>query len=97
MRVSGLRTWAQFTGWQPGSGWGRSGPTAGSSGKQEIKDQLLLTDHRSLEMPFGGCKDSGTGREGTNHSLELFTEEKTHCIKIDVVPNRNNLHLHGWG
>ena len=54
-------------------------------------------DNRSLEMPFGGCKDSGTGREGTKHSLELFTEEKTHCIKIDVVPNRNNLHLHGWG
>ena len=34
-------------------------------------------------MPFGGVKDSGTGREGTRHSLELFTEEKTHCVKIN--------------
>ena len=38
---------------------------------------------RSLDMPFGGVKDSGTGREGTRHSLELFTEEKTHCVKIN--------------
>ena len=52
---------------------------------------------RSLEMPFGGCKDSGTGREGTRHSLELFTEEKTHCIKLGCVPDRTHLHLHGWG
>jgi len=37
---------------------------------------------RSLDMPFGGCKESGSGREGTRHSLEAFTEEKTHCIKI---------------
>jgi len=37
---------------------------------------------RNLDMPFGGCKDSGTGRESTRHSLELFTEEKTQCIKI---------------
>jgi len=36
---------------------------------------------RSLDMPFGGCKESGSGREGTRHSLEAFTEEKTHCIK----------------
>lgn len=38
---------------------------------------------RSLDMPFGGVKDSGSGREGTRHSLELFTEEKTHCVKIN--------------
>ena len=38
---------------------------------------------RNLDMPFGGCKDSGTGKEGTRHSLELFTEEKTHCIKLN--------------
>jgi len=37
---------------------------------------------RSLDMPFGGCKDSGSGREGTRHSLDTYTEEKTHCIKI---------------
>ena len=33
-------------------------------------------------MPFGGMKESGSGREGTRHSLEAFTEEKTVCIKI---------------
>jgi len=38
---------------------------------------------RSLDMPFGGCKESGTGREGTRHSLEAFTEERTCCIKIN--------------
>ena len=32
-------------------------------------------------MPFGGCKESGTGREGTIHSLEAFTQETTVCIK----------------
>lgn len=37
---------------------------------------------RCLDMPFGGCKDSGTGREGTKHSLEAFTEEKTVCVQI---------------
>jgi len=38
---------------------------------------------RSLDMPFGGFKESGSGREGTRHSIEAFTEEKTHCIKIN--------------
>jgi len=38
---------------------------------------------RNLDMPFGGCKDSGTGREGVRHSLEAFTEEKTICVQIN--------------
>lgn len=38
---------------------------------------------RNLSMPFGGCKQSGTGREGITQSLETYTEEKTICIKID--------------
>ncbi len=37
---------------------------------------------RSLDMPFGGCKMSGTGREGLRHSLEAYTEEKTVCLKV---------------
>nr|CAH0112079.1 unnamed protein product [Daphnia galeata] len=36
---------------------------------------------RSLDMPFGGMKESGIGREGTSHSLELYTEETTICYK----------------
>jgi len=35
---------------------------------------------RSLDMPFGGVKQSGIGREGTNESLEFFTEVKTVCV-----------------
>ena len=38
---------------------------------------------RSLQMPFGGCKQSGIGREGITHSLETYTNEKTVCIKIN--------------
>ncbi|XP_046440765.1 2-aminomuconic semialdehyde dehydrogenase-like isoform X2 [Daphnia pulex] len=37
---------------------------------------------RSLDMPFGGMKESGIGREGTSHSLELYTEETTICYKF---------------
>ncbi|KAI9173104.1 hypothetical protein H9P43_007235 [Blastocladiella emersonii ATCC 22665] len=38
---------------------------------------------RSLNMPFGGVKASGTGREGWPASLEFFTEEKTVCVYLD--------------
>lgn len=36
---------------------------------------------RCLDMPFGGLKHSGLGREGTEESIELFTEVKTVCMK----------------
>ncbi|GMT33445.1 hypothetical protein PFISCL1PPCAC_24742, partial [Pristionchus fissidentatus] len=38
---------------------------------------------RDLNMPFGGTKDSGMGREGGTDSLHFFTEQKTICIKIN--------------
>lgn len=38
---------------------------------------------RSLDMPFGGTKESGIGREGTFHSLDLYTEETTICYKFN--------------
>ena len=37
---------------------------------------------RDLNVPFGGVKASGIGREGLKHSLETYTEEKTTCVKI---------------
>ncbi|KIH66650.1 aldehyde dehydrogenase 5, family protein [Ancylostoma duodenale] len=37
---------------------------------------------RDLNMPFGGTKQSGMGREGALDSLHFFTEQKTICIKI---------------
>ena len=36
---------------------------------------------RDLNMPFGGAKMSGVGREGLRDSLEFYTEVKTVCIK----------------
>ncbi|CAG5117761.1 unnamed protein product [Candidula unifasciata] len=36
---------------------------------------------RDLNLPFGGMKDSGIGREGGKYSTEFFTEEKTICIQ----------------
>lgn len=37
---------------------------------------------RDLNMPFGGFKQSGIGREGYKDSLEFYTEVKTVCVKI---------------
>ena len=37
---------------------------------------------RDLNMPFGGIKSSGIGREGAKDSYEFYTEAKTICIKI---------------
>ncbi|KAG7250056.1 hypothetical protein CRUP_030469, partial [Coryphaenoides rupestris] len=36
---------------------------------------------RDLNLPFGGMKSSGTGREGGRDSYHFFTEVKTICIK----------------
>ena len=38
---------------------------------------------RTLNMPFGGVKESGVGREGLKYSYDFFTEEKTVCIQHD--------------
>jgi acyl-CoA reductase-like NAD-dependent aldehyde dehydrogenase len=35
---------------------------------------------RDLNMPFGGFKESGTGREGYPYSFEFFTEKKATYI-----------------
>ncbi len=35
------------------------------------------------DMPFGGYKSSGTGRESLLHSLEDWLEEKSVYIKVD--------------
>lgn len=37
---------------------------------------------RDLNMPFGGVKASGIGREGAKESYEFYTEAKTICVKI---------------
>ncbi|XP_069107122.1 2-aminomuconic semialdehyde dehydrogenase-like [Argopecten irradians] len=37
---------------------------------------------RDLNMPFGGMKDSGTGREGCVDSMDFYTEQKTICLKL---------------
>jgi len=37
---------------------------------------------RDLDLPFGGSKDSGIGREGTQDSWDFYTEQKTVSLKI---------------
>ncbi|CAJ0582970.1 unnamed protein product, partial [Mesorhabditis spiculigera] len=37
---------------------------------------------RDLNMPFGGTKQSGIGREGGEDSFHFFTEPKTICIAL---------------
>nr|KAG5686676.1 hypothetical protein BaRGS_025995 [Batillaria attramentaria] len=37
---------------------------------------------RDLNMPFGGVKESGVGREGGHDSLEFYTHEKTICVHL---------------
>src|SRR5690606_41200410 len=37
---------------------------------------------RDLRQPFGGIKQSGTGREGGEYSFEAFTEVKNVCLSM---------------
>ncbi|KAJ3329842.1 Aldehyde dehydrogenase 8 member A1 [Blyttiomyces sp. JEL0837] len=37
---------------------------------------------RDLNMPFGGMKQSGLGREGAPYSFDFFCEEKTICMSL---------------
>lgn len=46
---------------------------------------------RDLRQPFGGVKASGTGREGGEYSLEVFTEVKNVCISM------GSHHIPKWG
>ncbi len=46
---------------------------------------------RDLRQPFGGTKESGTGREGGEYSFEVFAEVKNVCISM------GNHHIPKWG
>ncbi|GAM17242.1 hypothetical protein SAMD00019534_004170, partial [Acytostelium subglobosum LB1] len=37
---------------------------------------------RDLRTPFGGVKASGVGREGGEHSIDFYTEQKNICLKL---------------
>ncbi|MYL49725.1 aldehyde dehydrogenase family protein [Halobacillus litoralis] len=41
------------------------------------------SDYRIDEMPFGGTKGSGIGREGVRFSVESMTEQKVVCFHLD--------------
>ncbi|WP_281974417.1 aldehyde dehydrogenase family protein [Halobacillus litoralis] len=41
------------------------------------------SDYRIDEMPFGGTKGSGIGREGVRYSMEAMTEQKVVCFKLN--------------
>ncbi|WP_321872871.1 5-carboxymethyl-2-hydroxymuconate semialdehyde dehydrogenase [Burkholderia ubonensis] len=46
---------------------------------------------RDLRQPFGGVKESGTGREGGEYSFEVFAEIKNVCIAM------GSHHIPRWG
>ena len=46
---------------------------------------------RDLRQPFGGTKESGTGREGGDYSFEVFAEVKNVCISM------GGHHIPRWG
>ncbi len=46
---------------------------------------------RDLRQPFGGTKESGTGREGGEYSYEVFAEIKNVCVSM------GNHHIPKWG
>jgi aldehyde dehydrogenase (NAD+) len=37
----------------------------------------------AFDLPFGGYKASGIGREGIHHSLDNYLETKTVLLKVD--------------
>ncbi|MCA1020717.1 aldehyde dehydrogenase family protein [Halobacillus litoralis] len=41
------------------------------------------SDYRIDEMPFGGTKGSGIGREGVRFSMEAMTEQKVVCFQLN--------------
>jgi 5-carboxymethyl-2-hydroxymuconic-semialdehyde dehydrogenase len=46
---------------------------------------------RDLRQPFGGTKESGTGREGGEYSYEVFAEIKNVCVSM------GSHHIPRWG
>ncbi|WP_175745204.1 5-carboxymethyl-2-hydroxymuconate semialdehyde dehydrogenase [Burkholderia ambifaria] len=46
---------------------------------------------RDLRQPFGGVKESGTGREGGEYSFEVFAEIKNVCVSM------GSHHIPRWG
>jgi 5-carboxymethyl-2-hydroxymuconic-semialdehyde dehydrogenase len=46
---------------------------------------------RDLRQPFGGVKQSGTGREGGEYSFEVFCEPKNVCVSL------GSHHIPSWG
>ncbi|KWK57871.1 5-carboxymethyl-2-hydroxymuconate semialdehyde dehydrogenase [Burkholderia ubonensis] len=46
---------------------------------------------RDLRQPFGGVKESGTGREGGEYSFEVFAQIKNVCISM------GSHHIPRWG
>jgi acyl-CoA reductase-like NAD-dependent aldehyde dehydrogenase len=41
-----------------------------------------IPTYRVDQMPYGGVKDSGIGREGLRYAIEEMTEEKLVCFNF---------------
>jgi aminomuconate-semialdehyde/2-hydroxymuconate-6-semialdehyde dehydrogenase len=44
---------------------------------------------RDLRMPFGGVKNSGSGREGGIESLRFFSEPQSVCVYVGEGPAKS--------
>lgn len=54
-------------------------------GKMDVGGIMIndSSDYRIDEMPFGGTKGSGIGREGVRFSMESMTEQKVVCFNLE--------------
>ena len=81
---------AEVTAWRTPSMRASFGSTVGCTGawQCEVAPQRhrhsppVRWVHSDLRTPFGGMKDSGTGREGGKYSLEFYSETKNVCIYL---------------
>jgi len=67
-----------------GSVW-TSNLTRGHRVAQAIQSGMIWVNcwlYRDLRVPFGGVKESGTGREGGRDSLDFWTESKNICVRF---------------
>jgi acyl-CoA reductase-like NAD-dependent aldehyde dehydrogenase len=45
-----------------------------------------VSSFRADDMPYGGMKDSGTGREGAQYAIESMTERKILVLNLSAAP-----------
>jgi acyl-CoA reductase-like NAD-dependent aldehyde dehydrogenase len=87
--ISPFSTEEQVIEWANGTPYGLSASIWTENGRRQrrVAEQLCVGTVwvncwmvRDLNMPFGGVKQSGIGREGGDYSMEFFMDEKCICL-----------------